>query len=167
MYCPVCTSCGKKHHFAAVCRSQKSQGQVPGQSSSFRHHVQSFQSISPRERQCPRVNVMIATGTFSHSHNLGEFLATPDTGADVTSRDGYNSTCWDSLATNLRLLLDRRSLLRTASRWTVSARAISSSTLAPALLLIGSQSLTRWMGYFWHGTWHGTWETFPTTTPPL
>ena len=27
---------------------------------------------------------MIATGTFSHSRNLGEFLATPDTGADVT-----------------------------------------------------------------------------------
>ena len=83
-YGTTCTSCGKKHHFAAVCRSQKSHGQVPGQSSSFRHHVQSVESISPRERQCPRVNVMIATGTFSHSRNLGEFLATPDTGADVT-----------------------------------------------------------------------------------
>ena len=83
-YGTTCTSCGKKHHFAAVCRSQKSHGQVPGQSSSFRHHVQSVESISPRERQCPRVNVLIATGTFSHSRNLGEFLATPDTGADVT-----------------------------------------------------------------------------------
>ena len=53
-----------------------------GQSSSFRHHVQSVNSISPRER--PRVNVTIATCTSPHSCILGKFLASPDTGVDVT-----------------------------------------------------------------------------------
>ena len=79
-YGSTCQSCGKQHHFAEVCgaRGRKRQGQ----SSSFRHHVQSVNSISPRER--PRVNVTIATCTSPHSCILGKFLASPDTGVDVT-----------------------------------------------------------------------------------
>ena len=58
-YGTTCQSCGKQHHFAEVCEARGHKRQ--GQSSSFRHHVQSVHSISARAR--PRVNVTIATCT--------------------------------------------------------------------------------------------------------
>ena len=161
-YGTACQSCGKQHHLTEVCeaRGQKRQGQ----SSSFRHHNQSVHSISPWG--CPRVNVMIATCTSPHSHILGSSSPFRTLVRTSQSWDGYNSTCWKSPATSSRLLLDRGSLLRTASHSTVSASSISPSTLAPAQLLIGSQSSTRWTEFFWHCTLLEIWEFSPTITPP-
>ena len=79
-YWTTCQPCGKQPHFAGICEARGRKKQR--KSSSFRHHVQSVHGISPWERRW--VNVTIATGTSPHSRTLGEFLATPDTGADVT-----------------------------------------------------------------------------------
>ena len=79
-YGTACQSCGKQHHFAEVCEARGRK--LQGQSSSSRQYVQCVHSISARA--CPRVNVTITTCTSPHSRILGEFLATPDTGADVT-----------------------------------------------------------------------------------
>ena len=82
------------------------------------------------------------------------------------SLDVLSSTRWDLLSTGSRLLWERRSLLLTASRSIVWVRFTLRSTLPPALLLLGSQSSTRWTGFFWCGTSLGIWEFSPTTTLP-
>ena len=65
--------------------------------------------------------------------------------------DVLSSPHWDSLWTGSRLLSDRRSSLLTASRSTV----LGTFNLTFNLLLIGSQSSTRWTGFFWRGASSG------------
>ena len=87
------TWCGKKHHFATVCegRARKSHGQLTGQSSGSKRRVQFVACFNPQERQCHNVTVMVVTSP--HNRPLGEFLASPDTGADTTivERAQFNS----------------------------------------------------------------------------
>ena len=160
-YGTTCQSCGKQHHFAEVCeaRGRKRQGQL----SSFRHHVRSVHSISPRER--PRVNVTIATCTSPHSRILGEFFATPDTGADVTIMGRVQFNLLGITSDQLEAPLGQE--VFAANGQPLDCLGTLNLTFHLGSLLIGSQSSTRWTEFSWHGTLLEIWEFSPNYPTPL